>query len=203
MLPGTIDHNPTDGGMSSAVAAVLAGALMAVAAPAVAHAESPQHTDWRQPIPSSQVLHGNLFGIKASGIGIGNLKSKKFLQASSTANGAKVVQQPGNSANPLQNWTAVNDSPYTSFENVPAGRNLGINGASTASGAAAIIANGAGDANQDWKLVPVAGYPDGYFAMKNRKSGLCLGISGASTANGAQAAQFACDGSANQGWSWE
>ncbi|MEU8466839.1 RICIN domain-containing protein [Streptomyces sp. NPDC029006] len=187
--------------MRNAVTAVLAGALMAVASPAVAHAQSLQNTDWRHPIPSSQVLNGNLFSIKASGIGIGNLKSKKFLQANSTANGAGVVQQPGNSANPLQNWAAVNDSPYTSFENVAAGRNLGIDGASTASGAAAIIANGAGDANQDWKLVPVDGYPNGYFAMKNRKSGLCLGISGASTANGAQAAQFRCDGSANQGWS--
>ncbi|MFF1282320.1 RICIN domain-containing protein [Streptomyces sp. NPDC058299] len=186
--------------LRNAVTAALAGALMAVAGPAVAHAQSLHTADWRQPIPSSQVLNGNLFGIKASGIGIGNLKSKKFLQANSTANGARVVQQPGDSANPLQNWAAVNDSPYTSFENVAAGRNLGIDGASTASGAAAIIANGAGDANQDWKLVPVAGYPDGYFAMKNRKSGLCLGISGASTANGAQAAQFGCDGSVNQGW---
>ncbi|MEU4038429.1 RICIN domain-containing protein [Streptomyces collinus] len=186
--------------LRNAVTAVLAGTLMAVASPAVAHAQSAQSVDWGQPIPSSKVLNGSLLSIKASGIGIGNLKSKKFLQANSTANGARVVQQPGNSANSLQNWTPVNDSPYTSFENVAAGRNLGVNGASTSAGAAAIIANGSGDANQDWKLIPVSGYPDGYFAMKNRKSGLCLGISGASTANGAQAAQFACDGSTNQGW---
>ncbi|WP_317447469.1 RICIN domain-containing protein [Streptomyces collinus] len=186
--------------LRNAVTAVLAGTLMAVASPAVAHAQSAQSADWGQPIPSSKVLNGSLLSIKASGIGIGNLKSKKFLQANSTANGARVVQQPGNSANSLQNWTPVNDSPYTSFENVAAGRNLGVNGASTSAGAAAIIANGSGDANQDWKLIPVSGYPDGYFAMKNRKSGLCLGISGASTANGAQAAQFACDGSTNQGW---
>lgn len=184
----------------NAVTAVLAGTLLAVASPAIAHAQSSQSVDWGQPIPSSKVLDGSLLNLRASGIGIGNLKSKKFLQANSTANGARVVQQPGNSADTLQNWAAVNDSPYTSFENVAAGRNLGVDGASTSAGAAAIIANGSGDANQDWKLVPVSGYPDGYFAMKNRKSGLCLGISGASTANGAQAAQFACDESANQGW---
>ncbi|MFE2071110.1 RICIN domain-containing protein [Streptomyces sp. NPDC059467] len=167
---------------------------------AVAHAQPSQNAGWGHRIPSSQILGGTLLSIQASGIGIGNLKSSKFLQANSTANGAKVVQEAGNSANLLQNWTPVNDSPYTSFENVSAGRNLGIDGASTASGAAAIIANGSGDANQDWLLVPNSNYPSDYFAMKNRKSGLCLGISGASTADGAQAAQFPCDGSANQGW---
>ncbi|MFG2425391.1 RICIN domain-containing protein [Streptomyces sp. NPDC048448] len=182
------------------VATLLTSALMAVASPAFAHAQSPQSTDWGRPIPSSKVLDENLLSLRASGIGIGNLKSSKFLQASSTANGARVVQQAGNSVNSLQNWAPVNDSPYTSFENAAAGRNLGIDGASTSSGAAAIIANGSGDLNQDWLLAPVASYPDGYFALKNRKSGLCLGISGASTANGAQAAQFACDGSTNQGW---
>jgi hypothetical protein len=67
----------------NSVAAVLAGALLAVAAPAVAHA---------------QVLDGG----------------------------------------------------FCSFENFSAGRNLGTDGASTAAGAAAIIANGSGVANQVW-----------------------------------------------------
>ncbi|WP_406003190.1 RICIN domain-containing protein [Streptomyces sp. NBC_00829] len=182
----------------NAVATVLAGAMIAVAGPAVAHAQSQQSEPWNEPVSLSTALRA-----KAATIGIGNLKSGKFLQptGASTANGAKIVQQTGNQNLPAQNWTPVNDSPYTSFENAGSGRNLGIDHASTAAGAAAIQANGSGDANQDWLLVPVAGYPDGYFAMKNRKSGLCLGISGASTANGAQAAQFRCDGSTNQGWS--
>jgi hypothetical protein len=183
----------------SALAVGLIGALMAVAGPAVADAQSSQSDGWGQPVPLSKVLDGTQ--LQAATVGIGNLKSGKFLQAVSTANGAKVVQQPGNQLNQLQNWTPVNDSPNTSFENAAAGRNLGIDGASSSAGAAAIIANGAGDANQDWRLEPVSGYPAGYFRMRNMKSGLCLGISGASTANGAQAAQFACDGSANQGWS--
>ncbi|MCX4882223.1 RICIN domain-containing protein [Streptomyces sp. NBC_00847] len=184
----------------SVLATGLVGALMSVAGPTVAEAHSPRSDGWGQPVPLSKVLDGSTSQIQAATFGIGNLKSGKFLQATSTANGAKVVQQKGSQANPLQNWVPVNDSPYTSFENASAGRNLGVDGASTASGAAAIIANGSGDANQDWLLVPVSGYPDGFFAMKNHKSGLCLGISGASTTNGAQAAQFKCDGSENQGW---
>ncbi|MFJ6542839.1 RICIN domain-containing protein [Streptomyces sp. NPDC091385] len=63
---------------------------------------------------------------------------------------------------------------------------MGIDGASTAAGAAAILANGSGDANQDWALTWCTDY---VFEM-NRKGGLCLGISSASTANGATAAQF-------------
>ncbi|WP_406125241.1 RICIN domain-containing protein [Streptomyces canus] len=148
----------------------------------------------------SKVLSGNVFNGPGAGIGIGNLKSKKFLQAVSTRNGARVVLQEGNQINLLQNSAPVSDRPYISFWIVATGSNLGIDGASTAPGAAAIIATGSGDLNQDWLPVRVKRYPDGYFAMKNRKSGLCLGISDASTVNGAQAAQFPCDNLENQGW---
>ncbi len=184
----------------SLVAVTVVGALTAMVGPAVAHAQSPQSEDWGKPVPLSKALDGSNLRGQAVTVGIGNLKSGKFLQAVSNTNGAKVVQQSGNQLNQLQNWAPVNDSPYTSFENASAGRNLGIDRASNAAGAAAIIANASGDLNQDWLLVPVARYPEGYFAMKNRKSGLCLGVSGASTANGAQAAQFSCDNSDNQGW---
>ncbi|MFD5133727.1 RICIN domain-containing protein [Streptomyces olindensis] len=174
------------------VAAVMAGALMAAASPAIAHAQSSQQSD-PTPLPMSI--------LKASAsAGIQNYKSKKVLQpsGSSTANGAKIVQQPWG-ASSAQYWTPVPDGDYYSFENSGSGKNLGIDGASTSAGAVAIQANGSGDLNQDWYLA-TGPYPPGTFSMKNRKSGLCLGISGASTANGAQAAQFPCDGSANQGW---
>ncbi|WP_330351363.1 RICIN domain-containing protein [Streptomyces sp. NBC_00582] len=100
-----------------------------------------------------------------------------------------------------QNWYVFSaGSSYVSLKNDNSGRNLGIDGASTTSGAAAIQANGSSDLNQDWELITKTSYPAGWYALKNRKSGLCRGISGAGTANGAQAAQFACDDSANQLW---
>ncbi|MEU8466840.1 RICIN domain-containing protein [Streptomyces sp. NPDC029006] len=175
----------------TAVAATVAGALLALVSPAIAHAESPQTSD---PKPAK---------LKAVGASrFKNLKSGKYLQAASTANGAKVTQQPYDGGTTLQTWEIFIFDDYYTFENAGAGKNLGINGASTASGATAIIANGSSDVNQDW-IVDWTVYDGDHFALKNRKSGLCLGISGASTATGAQAAQFRCDGSANQGWSWE
>ena len=171
------------------IAVVLASALVSLAGAAVAQA---QPTRGGNPTPS--VVTDEAYVLK-------NLKSGKVLTATSSANGATVVQQPKADlpSNDLQYWFEVLDDPYWSFQNFQAGRNLGINGASTASGAVAIIANGSSDTNQDWTKDSSA-YSGNYFALKNRKSGLCLGISGASTANGAQAAQFPCDGSANQGW---
>ncbi|MFF4050397.1 RICIN domain-containing protein [Streptomyces chartreusis] len=174
------------------VAGVLAGALLAAASPAIAQAQTPQSDDLTfLPISS----------LRAADTGVlANYKSRLVLQPSggSTANGAKIVQQPLGSSN-IQYWTTVPDGSYFSWENVGSGKNLGIDGASTSAGAVAIQANGSGDLNQDWTLV-YGDYPTNIFALKNRKSGLCLGISGASTSNGAQAAQFACDGSTNQGW---
>ncbi|MFE3830958.1 RICIN domain-containing protein [Streptomyces sp. NPDC059092] len=187
----------------NAVGAVLAGAaLMAMASPAIAGAQSSRSSD---PAPVAiqdvkSVSPDAKSVVAAAQYGIRNLKSEKFLQPSggSTANGAKIVQQPFNASSLTQLWTRVPDGSYLSFENY-SGKNLGIDGASTAAGAAAIQANPSSDVNQDW--VQIA-RNDSVFELKNRKSGLCLGISGASTANGAQAAQFACDGSANQGWEY-
>lgn len=169
------------------LATTLAGVLLTVASPAIARA---QPTDSSDPTPSNSL---DEFYV------LQNLKSGKVLQAVSSANGAKVVQQPKETGEDLQHWFLILDGSYNSFENFASGLNLGIDRASTAAGAAAITANRSGDLNQDWMRVGSA-YSGDYFALKNRKSGLCLGISGASTANGAQAAQFTCDGSANQGW---
>ncbi|WP_328503249.1 RICIN domain-containing protein [Streptomyces sp. NBC_00457] len=172
------------------VATMLAGVLLALSSPVIAHAQSPQSSD---PTQSSQI---------AATSRLKNRKSGKYLQPVSTANGARVVQQSRDAENHLQLWSTVIYDGFYTFENFEAGRNLGIDGASTASGAAAIIANGSSDLNQDWHRD--FGFFDGdtnSFALINRKSGKCLGISGASTANGAQAAQFQCDRQAeNQAW---
>ncbi|AYN38872.1 alpha-glucosidase [Streptomyces dangxiongensis] len=174
----------------AAVVATAAGALLALASPAHAHAKAQQASD---PKPAK---------LAAGASRIKNLKSGKYLQAASTAHGAKVTQQTYDDGTTLQSWETYIFGDYYTFENSGARKNLGIDGASTASGATAIIANGSSDLNQDW-IVDWTLYDGDHFALKNRKSGLCLGISGASTATGAQAAQFRCDGSANQGWSKE
>ncbi|MYS94724.1 MULTISPECIES: RICIN domain-containing protein [Streptomyces] len=181
------------------VAAVAIGALMAVASPAIASAQSPSDSWSPNPLQLSTL---DARAAAAPIVGLRNAKSGKFLQptGNSTANGARVVQQPGNDQNSSQYWDMIQDGDFFSFENGRSGKNLGIDGASTANGAAAIIANGSGDANQDWVIIPVSGGPTDDARLQNRKSGKCLGISGASTANGAQAAQFTCDGSENQRW---
>jgi hypothetical protein len=183
--------------ITKALTAVLAGALLTVASPAIAHTGSTQSSDPKL----TQSSDPKPLKINAESARLKNLKSGKYLQAASTANGARVTQQPYAATNELQQWQIYTFDGYYTFENEAVDRNLGINGASTDVGAAAIIANGSSDLNQDWK-VDWTVYDGDYFALKNRKSGMCLGISGASTANGAQAAQFICDGSANQGWAW-
>ncbi|MFD5806873.1 RICIN domain-containing protein [Streptomyces sp. NPDC127020] len=170
------------------IATMLAGTLLAIASPAIAHDQPSKNSD---PTPSREFA-ANRYK---------NLKSGKYLQAVSTANGARVVQQPYASTG-LQTWEAFTLDGYYTFENFSSGRNLGIDRASTSAGAPAIIANPSADLNQDWTR-DYSAYDGNYYALKNRKSGLCLGISGASTANGAQAAQFRCDGSTNQGWTSE
>ncbi|MFJ8535585.1 RICIN domain-containing protein [Streptomyces sp. NPDC093591] len=182
--------------------AVLAGALMAAASPAVANAQSSQGSD-PTPVARTDIQSAARTDIQSAAVvsyRVKNTKSQKYLQPSggSSAVGAKIVQQPLSSAS-SQRWALVPDGSYVSFWNQGSDLNMGIDGASTSAGAAAIQATPSGDANQDWLITWRS---DTVFEMKNRKSGLCLGISGASTANGAQAAQFPCDGTANQGWAF-
>ena len=186
----------------NAVGVVLAGAMMAVASPAIANAQPSQTSD-HGPVAIRDVKSASPDAksvAAAAWYGIRNVKSAKFLQPSGSnpVNGTKVVQESFNSTTLTQLWTRVIDGSYLSLQNY-SGLNLGVDGASTSSGAAAIVATGSGATNQDWQQIA---RNDTVFELKNKKSGLCLGISSASTANGAQAAQFPCDGSANQGWEY-
>jgi hypothetical protein len=171
---------------------------MTVASPAIAGPQSSQSSE-PGPVAVRDVMSASpdAKSAAATWYGLRNVKSGKYLQPSgAAANGAKLVQQPFNASTLTQLWAVVADGTLRSFQNY-SGYNMGIDGASTATGAAAILANPSGDANQDWVYTLRDEYT---FELKNRKSGKCLGISGASTANGAQAAQFPCDGSLNQGW---
>ncbi|MET8980921.1 RICIN domain-containing protein [Streptomyces sp. NPDC004539] len=181
--------------------AALAGTLMALASPTVAGAQSAPSSDLK-PVALRDVMATSSAGKSVAAVtyyGIGNKKSGKFIQplGGSSANGTRVVQQEFNANSLTQLWVRITDGDFLSFQNY-SGRNLGIDGASTANGANAIIANGSGDTNQDWKVV---GRDEYTFELHNRKSGKCLGIVDASTANGAQAAQFTCNSNdVNQGW---
>ncbi|MFI7081826.1 RICIN domain-containing protein [Micromonospora sp. NPDC049903] len=133
-----------------------------------------------------------------------NRNSLKLLQPQngSFAAGTNVVQQ-SDAGSGVQRWFIINDGDWISLQNYSANptRNMGINGGSTASGAAAIIAAPGSGHNQDWKVLWTDSTQT-WFRLQNRGSGLCLGISGASTANGGLAAQFACasPAAANQTW---
>jgi hypothetical protein len=179
----------------------LAGALVAVAAPAAAQAEPPKGSE--PPVLSGQSVlsASDLSGLQYRLVGLRNLKSQKFLQPvnGSTANGARIVQMPFTGLG-IQAWYEVPDGSYFSFWNYASRLNMGIDGASTAADRNAIQANPAGHANQDWLKVFRAAQP-GVFNLRNRHSNLCLGIDGASTNDGARAAQYACNYTAlNQGW---
>ncbi|MDN0200776.1 RICIN domain-containing protein [Streptomyces sp. S.PNR 29] len=176
------------------VGAVLAGALMTAASPAVADAQSPQSSD------PTAMTRADIQSAAAVTYRIKNTKSQKYLQSSGggSAVGTKIVQQPLSSST-SQRWGIVEDGSFISFWTPTADKNMGIDRGSKEAGAAAILANPSGDENQDWTL---KWRSDTVFEMRNRNSGLCLGISGASEDNGAQAAQFPCDGKANQGWAF-
>jgi hypothetical protein len=58
---------------------------------------------------------------------------------------------------------------------------------------------GAGQTNQHWQVVPIAGQPP-YHAFMARHSGKCMDILGGGTGNGARAAQWGCHWGGNQQW---
>ncbi|MGN9909932.1 RICIN domain-containing protein [Phytohabitans sp. LJ34] len=178
------------------VAVVLAGLLMAMASPAAAQAEPTKGSE-SYTVVSLSDLRTRL----APPYGILNHKSEKALQPGSATNGSVVTQQTPTGIN-LQRWDiCCHDGNYVTFWNAQTPRlNMGIDGASTAPGAAAIVANGAAHFNQDFDVIERTATE---FNLKNRHSGLCLGIDGASENNGARAMQFACSPSApNQNWSF-
>ncbi|HEY8980777.1 MAG TPA: RICIN domain-containing protein [Streptomyces sp.] len=170
---------------------------MALASPALAQGQALQESD-HEPLTPLSVSGASTY----IDVGIRNYKSKKYLQPSdgSVAVGAKIVQYSF-TGEIEQKWLWFDlGGRFTSFENRNSGLNLGIDGASTSDGAAAIQARGSGDFNQDWLVDWDAYGSNSVFALKNRNSGRCLGISNASTANNAQVVQFRCDGSLNQAW---
>jgi ricin-type beta-trefoil lectin protein len=180
-----------------AAAAAIGAALMVAAGPAPARAATVDRTL----IPLS-VIRSPSLALDAGPYRIKNQKSSKFLQPYNDAetNGTKIVQANASTSNTLQGWTVYADGSYSYFNNYGVNRNLGLSGTSTATGTAAVLANGSSSFDQDWTIEKK---DSTWFRLKNRKdSTKCLGITGASTAANAVAAIYTCDTSTNQTWAY-
>ena len=188
----------------SIVAAFLGAALILVATPAVAQAQTPA-------VAPAALTPSDIATIMAANdgkVGLRNHKSQKYLEPrnAGTAQGTRVVQQSlrplvRGDLDPLQNWTVSEVDVWYVFKNVKTTKALGLNNGSTAAGTPAVTATGDGSLNQDWQFRSVPQYPAGVYHLVNAKDPTkCLGISGASMSNDAQAAIFPCDTSNNQGW---
>lgn len=112
------------------------------------------------------------------------------VDAMNAANGYHLVVTPtGSTAGTL-------DGTYQ-LQNVDSGLVLGINAASTSSGAAALQWTNNGTRDHLWDLV---GDGNGAYKVVNENSGLVLGVAGASTSSGAAVEQLTDDGDTGELW---
>lgn len=178
----------------------LIGALVVVLGPAVAQAGS-SHRDeavaWKS--LGRLLAQGTVLVIRNA-----SADSNRVLQPSGgvQANGVSLVvaNQSGGGISPnYQRWRTVGGDGVVSFWSIGTENpflNMGIDRASTASGANAILAASDGHANQDWNLNPRG---DGTLVrLRNAHSDKCLGVSGG--VGGTQVQQFTCDENINQRW---
>jgi hypothetical protein len=178
------------------IAAVLGGALMLVATPVAAHAQS------------SEGVTVTPFAANDGKVGLRDHKSQKYLEPlnAGTAQGTKVVQQTqrplvNGDLDARQNWAITPVGQWYVFKNVKTGKALGLNNGSASKGTVLITATADGSTNQDWQFRTVTAYPNGVYHLVNAKDiTMCVGIVNASTSDSAQAAIFPCDTTNNQGW---
>ncbi|WP_200942935.1 RICIN domain-containing protein [Cellulomonas sp. Root485] len=140
-------------------------------------------------------LGGGGGGIEPGTYRIVNRNSGKPLAVagSSTADGAKAVQQSGTGT-----WTVATaaDGSYT-LRYVPSGKLLDVNAKSSTPGLQLQQWTANGGTNQMWFLRPTG---NGYYTIVSHDSGLVADVSGAATNDGAPVVQWAGNGGANQQW---
>jgi hypothetical protein len=101
---------------------------------------------------------------------------------------------------------AVSGTNFVRYINRETGRALGVDGASTTSGARLFVGEYDSNAtNQQWYFAatsaPTASDGTGWAMIVNRKSNHCIGVNQGQTADGAQLRQFSCSSTArNQAW---
>ena len=112
------------------------------------------------------------------------------VDAMNAANGYHLVITPTGST------SATLDGTYR-LQNVNSGLVLGVSGASTSSGAAALQWSNNGTRDHLWDLV---GDGNGAYKIVDENSGLVLGVAGASTSSGAAVEQLTDDGDTGELW---
>jgi hypothetical protein len=112
------------------------------------------------------------------------------VNAMNAANGYHLVITPTGST------SATLDGTYQ-LQNVNSGLVLGVSGASTSSGAAALQWSNNGTRDHLWDLV---GDGNGAYKIVDENSGLVLGVAGASTSSGAAVEQLTDDGETGELW---
>ena len=112
------------------------------------------------------------------------------VNAMNAANGYHLVITPTGST------PAALDGTYQ-LQNVNSSLLLGVSGASTSSGAAAVQWSNNGTRDHLWDLV---GDGNGGYKIVNENSGLVLGVAGASTSSGAAVEQLTDDGDTGELW---
>ncbi len=158
---------------------------------------------------SESNYHG--FTIK-SGYRLVNRHSSKCLSLSANngANGTPIIQwdcSPAPSPGDGQVITLVpieSEGQYFNVKINSTGKCVDVTGVSYENGAKLQEWDclGAGQYNQQWHIVPIAGQPP-YEALIARHSGRCMDVPGLSTANGAWLQQWDCWWGGNQQWYWQ
>lgn len=151
------------------------------------------------------------FQIK-SGYRIVSRSSNKCLSlsANNSANGTGIIQwdcSPAPNPGDGQVFTLVPmeaEGQWFEIKINSTGKCVDVTGASTADGAwlQEWDCLGAGQWNQQWHVVPIAGQPP-YEAFMSRHAGKCMDVTGNSGANGARIQQWSCLWSGNQQWYWQ
>ena len=112
------------------------------------------------------------------------------VNAMNAANGYHLVITPTGST------SATLDGTYQ-LQNVNSGLVLGVSGASTSSGAAALQWTDNGTRDHLWDLVSDG---NGYYKVVDENSGLVLGVAGSSTSSGAAVEQLTDTGTTGELW---
>lgn len=128
-----------------------------------------------------------------------NRNSEKLVDVNqaSKANGANIVQWPGNGGN-NQQWQILDiGGGFYKFINRNSGLAMDVNQASTVNGAQIIQWPFNGGANQQWQTTSLTG---GFTKIINKNSGEVLDVNGGVITNGASIIQWPWNGGNNQQW---
>jgi len=116
----------------------------------------------------------------------------------SLTNGSKITQWTATTTSSNLDWTLIPTSNgYYQINSLKSGKDVVVQGASTAAGAGIVQWDFGTSGDDQWKPVPNG---DGSYTFSNLKSGLVLADPGSSTSTSTQMDQETASGGANQKW---